>query len=134
MNCTGELQLTVVFSTTPDDVYMSWLDSESHALFTGKAAEIEARVGAEFSAADGYITGTIEELKPVTDIVMKWRTTEFPEGAPDSRLALHLEDIETGTRVFLSHTGLPDDQVEDYREGWREHYFEPMQVFFSDED
>jgi len=134
MSSSGELQLTVVFSTTPDDVYMSWLDAESHSLFTGKEAQIENLEGSEFSAADGYITGTIQELKPVTDIVMKWRTAEFPEDAPDSRLALHLEDIETGTRVFLSHTGLPDDQVEDYREGWREHYFEPMQVFFSDED
>jgi uncharacterized protein YndB with AHSA1/START domain len=134
MTCTGELQLTVVFSTTPDDVYMSWLDSESHALFTGKEVHIEPRVGSTFSAGDGYITGTIEELNPVTDIVMKWRTTEFPEGSPDSRLAFHLEDIGGGTRLFLTQTGLPDDQVEDYREGWREHYFEPMQVFFSDED
>ena len=40
MTCTGELQLTVVFSTTPDDVYLSWLDSESHALFTGKEAHL----------------------------------------------------------------------------------------------
>jgi hypothetical protein len=36
---------------------------------------------------------------------------------------------ETGTRLTLKHTNLPDHGMQ-YKDGWVEHYFEPMKAYF----
>jgi uncharacterized protein YndB with AHSA1/START domain len=50
------------------------------------AAQIAARVGGRFTAGGVYMQGATLELDPPRKIVQSWRTTEFPEEAPDSRL------------------------------------------------
>ena len=49
---------------------------------TGAAARIAGRVGAAYSAWDGYIAGKTLELAPGKRIVQSWRTTEFASDDP----------------------------------------------------
>jgi len=112
-------------------VYNAWLDGKQHAVFTGAPARIQPKVGGRFTAHDGYITGTTLQLKPGRLIVQAWRTTEFPAGALDSRLELRFEDAPGGARVTLIHSGLPPDQADSYKSGWREYYFIPMREYFA---
>ena len=97
---------------------------------TGSTAKVTGKVGGKFSAWDGYISGRTLELTPDQRIVQAWRTTEFPEEAPDSRLELVLEKVASGTKVTLTHSEMPEDQVESYRQGWEDFYFKPMKAFF----
>ena len=60
-----------------------------------------------------------------------WRTTEFPDEAPDSRLEVWLEEDDRGVQIRLVHSEIPDGQGEDYRQGWDEYYFAPMQEYYS---
>jgi uncharacterized protein YndB with AHSA1/START domain len=113
-------------------VYRAWLDPSEHAAFIDGGAEIEAGVQGKFSIWDGYITGRTLELDPPGRIVQTWRTTEFPEGSPDSHLEIRLAPDGTGTRLTLLHSGIPDGQGPRYEEGWQENYFTPMQKYFSD--
>jgi len=112
-------------------IYRSWLDSEEHSAFTGSPAQIDPVVGGKFSAWDGYILGKTLEAEPFRRILQAWRTTEFPEQSPDSRLEMRIEEVENGAQITLLHTDIPDGQGEDYRQGWEEYYFEPMQRYFS---
>ena len=116
---------------TPDRIYRAWLDSLEHGRMTGGDANADGNIGGSFSAWDGYIQGTNLELEPGRRIVQAWRTKDFPEGAPDSRLEIELQADGDGTRIILRHTELPDGQGSDYEEGWREHYFDPMRKYFS---
>ena len=86
---------------------------------------------ASFSAWDGYIFGTTLELTPNQRIVQAWRTSEFPEDAPDSHLEILLEEVAGGTKITLTHSNMPEDQVSSYRQGWEEFYFKPMKKFFK---
>ena len=43
------------------------------------------------TAWDGYVAGGNLELKPFHRIGQSWRTSEFPEGVPDSRLEIELD-------------------------------------------
>jgi activator of HSP90 ATPase len=88
-------------------------------------------VGGKFSIYDGYITGSTLELEPYSRIVQAWRTTEFPEDAPDSRLEITLESVAGGCRITIDHFNLPEDQVESYKSGWMEYYFDPLRRYFS---
>ena len=119
------------FPGTSSLLYYAWLDSESHSAFTGGVAAIESIIGSRFTAWDGYITGSILELSEGKRILMRWRTTEFPEDAEDSLLEITLEDISAGCQLTLKHSNIPDGQGEQYKSGWDEHYFQPMLKFFS---
>ncbi len=123
--------LKTTIKTAPEKIFRAWLSTEGHAAMTGSPARVEPRVGGTFSAWDGYISGKTIQLKPYTHIVQEWRTTDFPEDAASSRLEILLEAIEGGTRLTLTHTGIPQGQAEDYKNGWEEWYFTPMKEYFE---
>jgi activator of HSP90 ATPase len=113
------------------EIYGAWLSSEGHAAMTGNPAEVDGTVGGRFSAWDGYIYGSTLELMPNQRIVQAWRTTEFPDQAPDSHLEILLEETDDGTKVMLTHSDMPEDQVDSYRQGWEDFYFKPMKKYFQ---
>ena len=125
-------ELSTILPASPRVVYEAWLDSKAHGLFTGSAAEIDPHVNGAFTAWDGYISGKTLELEPYRRILQSWRTDEFPAGAPDSLLELLFEEEGPGTRLTLRHTQIPDGQADQYEQGWRDYYFDPMLVYFSE--
>ena len=116
-----------------EQIYKAWLDSEEHSAFTGTLAQIDPGVGGKFTAWDGYIHGKTLETEPFQRILQAWRTTEFPEHSSDSRLEILIEEVDNGAKVALIHNDIPDGQGDDYRQGWEEYYFKPMQRYFSAE-
>jgi uncharacterized protein YndB with AHSA1/START domain len=128
---TESIDVTDILPADPHQVYTAWLDAEAHSTFTGAQATVDAHVGGQHTAWDGYIAGQILALEPGRKIVQSWRTTEFPDDAPDSRLEIDLSPEEGGTRITLHHTDIPDGQGEQYRQGWIDNYFEPLKAYFE---
>lgn len=124
-------RLSAVIPAAPAQIYKAWLSGKGHSAMTGSPAKATARVGGRFSAWDGYISGRTLELEPDRRIVQAWRTSEFPDDAPDSRLEISLEPAKTGTKLTLTHTDIPPGQAESYRQGWEDFYFKPMKEYFS---
>jgi activator of HSP90 ATPase len=128
----NSFKLVETFPVDAKTLYSGWLDSSIHGAFTGgQETKINPKVGGKFSAWDGYIFGTTLELDPFRRIVQTWRTTEFPADAPDSHLEILFEEIKDGTKLTLNHTNLPEDQVEDYIQGWKDYYFKPMHDLYK---
>jgi len=112
-------------------IYEAWLSSDGHTAMTGSPAQVDGNVGGIFSAWDGYIFGSTLDLTPNQHIVQAWRTSEFPEDAPDSNLEVLLEEVDDGTKVTFVHSDMPEDQVDSYRQGWEDFYFKPMKEYFG---
>lgn len=127
-----EFTISTNLPASPEKIFRAWLSSEGHSAMTGSTAKVEPRVGGKFTAWDGYITGKTLELKPYTRIVQAWRTSEFPDQSPDSRLEILLEAVKDGTKLTLVHSNIPDDQAESYEGGWDDNYFRPMKEYFKD--
>ncbi|MEI6100355.1 MAG: SRPBCC family protein [Eubacteriales bacterium] len=125
------LKLSVLLPVESQILYDAWMNSHEHSLFTGSGADIDNRIGGKFTAWDGYIEGTTLELHPCSKIVQSWRTTQFPEDAPDSRLEIILEPAGTETLLSLFHTGIPEGQEDGYEQGWNDYYFEPMKNYYT---
>ncbi len=124
--------MTTILAATPQEIYKAWLDSRKHSAMTGGSkAEVDASIGGKYSTWDGYIFGVTLGLEPFKRIRQTWRTTDFPAGAPDSQLEVLLEETKEGTKLTLIHTQLPEDQVDEYRQGWENFYFKPMKVYFK---
>jgi len=123
--------LSEMFPAQASDIYNAWLSSDGHYALTGSTANVDGTVGGKFSVWDGYIFGRTLELMPNQRIVQSWRTSEFPDEAPDSRLEVLLEEIVGGTKITLTHSEMPEDQVDSYKQGWEDFYFKPMREYFS---
>lgn len=123
----------VIPGVTPQRVYDAWLDADAHSAMTGSEyARIVPSVGGAYTVWDEYVWGRNVALEPGRRIVQSWRTTDFAADDPDSQIEVTFEAADGGTRVTIAHSGIPDGQ-EHYRDGWREYYFEPMKVYFSEE-
>ena len=124
-------KLSEVIPAKPSEIYKAWLSTKGHSAMTGSPAKATSRIGGKFSAWDGYIFGKTLELTPNQRIIQAWRTTEFPNNAPDSRLEVALEEVKGGTKVTFIHTDMPKDQTDSYRQGWEDFYFKPMKEYFA---
>ncbi len=125
------IKVSAVIPAEPRAIYDAWMSGKGHEAMTGSAATVTAKVGGKFTAWDGYISGTTLELEPGARIVQAWRTTEFADDDPDSRLEITLEKTARGTKVTFLHTEIPEGQGSDYRKGWLDFYFRPMKEYFS---
>jgi activator of HSP90 ATPase len=127
---TDRIEAADVLPVKQKVLYEAWLDSDKHSAFTGSKAVIDRRVGGTFTAWDGYISGTTIAVEPFGRIVQTWRTTEFPDNAPDSQIEVLFDEVPEGTRITLIHTDIPEGQGEEYRQGWIDFYFTPMKEYF----
>ncbi len=128
---TATIEQTYRFQAKPVQVYDAYLNPAKHAAFTGAPATGENEVGAEYTAYDGYIAGKHLELTPARKIVDEWRTSEWPEGYPPSRLELTLSVDGDGTLLTMVHSEVPASQVEAYRKGWVDYYWTPLTRYFE---
>ena len=59
-----------------------------------------------------------------------WRTTEFHDGDPDSRLTVAAQGGRRRDQVTLSHSGITRGGG-GYKQGWKDYYFAPMKEYFA---
>jgi activator of HSP90 ATPase len=130
---TYDFKLSCMLPARPEAVYDAWLDSGAHSAMTGAGAKIDRGVGGAHAAWDGYITGRTIELIPGKRIVQSWRTTQFTSVDPDSTITVELAPTRTGTRLTLTHAGVPDGQTSYENGGWQDNYFAPMKAYFARE-
>jgi len=132
MASVATIEQTVEIPATPEEVYEGFTNPTIHEAMTGAEATGVAKVGAEFTAWDGYIKGTYLELEPGKRIVQEWSTSEWPDGAKPSRLELTFEPIGEGhTKLTMIHSHVPVEQKDMYESGWHESYWEPMTDYFN---
>jgi activator of HSP90 ATPase len=125
-----EFTLKTTIQGTAQDIYSSWLSSEGHTKMTGGEAVISDKPEDEFTAWDGYISGENISLDPNHKIKQLWRTSDFEESDIDSIVEITLKETGGETELTLVHSEL-SESGEQYKQGWEEHYFKPMKLYFS---
>lgn len=125
-----KFEIKHIFECRPTTLYNAWLDSNKHSEMTGGEAKIESIINSHFTNWDNYISGEILELKPNEYIKMKWRTTEFLSKQEDSIVEIKFVTIQNNkTELTLIHSNLLENDFH-YKQGWIDHYFSPMELYF----
>jgi activator of HSP90 ATPase len=128
----GTIEQKVFFKAAPEDVCEALLDPTKHGAFTGSPATTSTKVGATFTAWDGYIAGKNLEIVNGKKIVQEWKAAEWPDGYPVSKLELTLTAKKGGTELKMVHSQVPADQVADYSSGWKSAYWDPLKEYFAE--
>jgi activator of HSP90 ATPase len=126
------IRQVVTFQATSHEVYELLMDRDKHAGFTGAPAEISREVGGEFSAYDGFIAGMNLELAPDQRIVQTWRGNSWPEGYY-STVVFELEQLDNGTGLRFTQTGVPEQHFDEINQGWISAYWEKMAAALAKE-
>jgi activator of HSP90 ATPase len=114
----------------PNRIYQLLLDSREFAKLSGMPAEIEGVEGGAFAMFGKAIYGRNVELVPNERVIQAWGDTGWGPGVY-SIARFELEKQGSGTLVVLDHTGFPEGSYDHLYVGWKGHYWEPMQKYFS---
>jgi activator of HSP90 ATPase len=127
-----KIKVSVKLNCSAKEVFIGWLKSETHAMYTGGEPAVASQVeGGSFTAWNGYISGHNIELFPYKKIVQAWRTTEFTDQDPDSLLEITFSQKADHTLLSISHSNLPEGSGETYKKGWKSFYFSHMKNYFE---
>jgi activator of HSP90 ATPase len=127
---TKNIRQSVTIKASPHEVYEALMDSKKHSRFTGDKAVISRKIGGKFTAFGGYSEGQNIELVPDEKIVQSWKAGDWPEGHY-SQATFSLKEIEGGTRLTFTQTGVPAEQYDDIKQGWQDYYWEPLKAMFE---
>ena len=125
------IRQTVTLPAAPRIVFKALADSKQHSAFTGSKAKIPKRAGRRMSAYGGYISGKVLGLWPGMGLLQTWRTTEWPKGAPDSRLEIRLAPSGKGTRLTMIHSEVPASRAGSLTSGWKAYYWAPLRRYLK---
>ncbi len=113
----------------PQEVYLALTNPLSIKLWTGGEAEMSTEVDSEFSLWDGDILGKNLEFVENKKIVQQWY---FDGQDEPSIVTIKLHEHQKGTSVELLHTNIPDDNFDEFVDGWDSSYFAELVEFFDE--
>jgi len=108
----------------PDVVYRYLTDPELYVRWGGRKAELDPRPGGIYRVElnPGFVSlGEYAEASPPTRLAYTfgWETEDEHPIPPGSTLVeIDLVPDGDATLVRIKHSGLPEDAVDDHREGW----------------
>lgn len=88
--------------------------------------KMDDRVGTTFSFWGGDIWGTNTEVVKNKKLVQEWYGGDWPK---PSIATFTLTKEKTGTKLVLTHTGVPTDEVNDFADGWKDYYLGPLKEY-----
>ncbi len=118
-----DIHKTYQIAATPSEVWRALTETDSVERWGAGPAKMSADPGSPFSQWGGDIWGTVVEAEPPRRLVQEWYGGDWPQ---PSFATFTLTVEGSGTRVDLSHAGVPDDEAAAFDAGWDDYYFGPM--------
>jgi activator of HSP90 ATPase len=125
------LTINVDVGAPPAEVYNTVLDSGKTSAITQSAATIVKEVGGSFSMFGGAVTGQMVLLEPPSKILQKWRHSGWPAGHFSTVMLEFVQNGPHATKLRLTQTDIPEEDLERTEGGWRNLYFDRMRMLYG---
>lgn len=123
------LQLEFHLPVPPARVMDMLLDEKELRRWSGEDAVIDRKQGGKISLLDGWITGEIKKLAD-TELICTWRTQGWTDEMKDSEVKYKLVKDKEGTKIFLEHNNLPNqEEADEHTEYWEDQFFGLMEEY-----
>lgn len=125
----------VLFKANRARLYQALTDAKQFSKVTdfsipGASTAISPEVGGSFSLFGGVISGRHIEMVPNERLVQAWRAADWAPGVY-SIAKFQLNESGSGTSLVFDHTGFPQGKAESLTDGWKSHYWGPLQKYLS---
>lgn len=126
---TKKLIMREEFLTTAEEIYTALTEQQRLEAFTQSSVKVDASRGGTFVLFNGNVTGKFQELVTEEKIIMQWRYKSWPEGH-HSTATITLNQQDDRTELTLTQTGIPEEDFERTKQGWKQYYWENMKRTF----
>jgi len=127
---TKKLLLSETFMCSVEDFYNVFIDRPRVDAWSRGAPVYNAEKGGEFVLFNGTVRGNFTELVENEKLVKKWRLKHWPE-AHFSIATIKLTQKDNGTKMTLEQTGVPENDIERTKQGWKNFYWNPIKFTFG---
>jgi uncharacterized protein YndB with AHSA1/START domain len=107
-----------------DKVWHALTDAALIDKWNAGPAKFDAKEGGKFSLWGGDIHGTNTKLVPNELLEQDWYGHDSPDQCYKVSFALSSNDGIT--TIHLVHSDVSDNEAEDFRNGWKDYYFDPI--------
>lgn len=117
----AEYATSIEIAAEPDVVFDYLVTEAGMTAWMGQHAELDARPGGAFGVdiAGHAIRGEYLEVERPRRVVVSWGVAGSPDLPPGaSTVEFTLTPTPHGTRVDLTHAGLPDALLDGHADGW----------------
>ncbi|TWW72476.1 activator of 90 kDa heat shock protein ATPase homolog 1b isoform X2 [Takifugu rubripes] len=118
------------FLTSPADLFRVFLNQEMVQAFTKAPASVDGTRGGRFRLLDGNVLGVFTDLVFDEKIVMKWRYNNWPS-EHYATVSMTFVDLSSATELKVEYRGVPENEEERTKEGWKRYYFEAIKQTFG---
>lgn len=119
-----------IIQAPPSEVYRAITNSIALSMWTEEEATMSEEVNSEFSLWGGNISGKNLEFEKNRKVVQQWY---FGNQKEKSIVILKMHEHKKGTSLEVNHSNIPDDDFEDFSNGWTEMYIAGLIEFFEED-
>ncbi len=117
-----------IINAAPEEVFSAITNPFTIELWSGFPAQMEAKEETEFSIFEGDISGRNIRVIENQLLEQEWYFGDSPE---QSIVTISIKEHQLGTKIDLVHTNIPDDEYDDFVEGWNDYYWGAIKEFFK---
>jgi activator of HSP90 ATPase len=131
---TAKVTSSAEFRTTAAELFTTFTDPGRLAAFTrSPPSPFEgAKPGGKFGLFGGGVTGEYVSLKEPTQIVQKWRLTQWPQGHyTNLTLDFDQDDVDAVTNMRVTFDAVPLGEEDSTKEKWGEYYVRSLKMTFG---
>lgn len=126
----GDVYVKETFKCTAEEIYRILTVKDYVQAFTQSNCILEAVEGGSFKLFDGNVQGIFIRLEPFQRIHFSWRFSTWPKDH-FSYVVIFIDQKSDCTEVTLSQVGVPIEEIENTREGWKNHYWDSIKRIFG---
>jgi len=130
VGATSTIKVSHVFQASPQDLWDLFVNPRKMEHFTQARVMVDPKEGGFFQLYDGVITGCFTELKGYTQMSFAWRLRDWKEGH-NSQVTINFVKSSGGTKFELTQSGVPSNDAERTKQGWKTYYFERWRGVFG---
>ncbi len=106
-----------------EKVWQALVDPKIIEKWGGGPAHMDSKVGTKFKLWGGDIHGTNLEVSENKKLVQDWFGGDWEK---PSKVIFNLKASGGKTEVELIHEDIPDEEVKDIEQGWKDYYMVPI--------
>lgn len=122
------IKQTYIIKAPVERVWNALTDPKSIEAWGGGPAKMDDLAGTKFSLWGGDIHGTNTRVVKMREIYQDWFGGKWEKA---SKVEFRLSKQENGTKIQLTHTGVPEKDFDNIGKGWEDYYLGPLKDFLE---
>lgn len=120
------IRQTYSINAPAEKVWLALVDAKAIDNWGAGPAKMSKKEGVEFFLWGGDIHGKNIEVIPKKKLVQEWMAGSWDKY---SKVTFVLSEKEGKTHVVLIHKDVPDKEVIEIEDGWKQCYMEPLKEY-----